>query len=197
MLEFALVIPLIAFVIAAVFFFAWGLRNRMGMEMSDRYLTWWIVRGANFPVRLGPTPHDIIMRGLLMDRTVKDMYGNWYDEYEDTKQTLRDLSKQTNDYSPEAGAVAQELLLDSWPLGNGVLLTATFPTPAGVWEKLSGEYQSRYIRDGVEWRCGQASNEKELTSEFQRELDETMKSAGQLGAMLRPLYRDPWPRRDK
>lgn len=196
MLEFVMVIPLIALVIAATFFFGWGLRNRMGMKMTDRFISWTNVRKAPLPERYGPTWHDVVMDYLLERRTVGHIYYSYFDKHDDTFQTLHDLTNYVGDYSPMAAPVAQELLLDRWPLGSGFQIRATFPTPVGPWENVSGLFKSHYIRDGVEWRRGEASQEEELTDEFQRELDDVLKfvpgPGDDLADRLRGLYLEQW-----
>ena len=194
-----MVVPLIALVIAATFFFAWGLRNRMGVEMSTRYLSWAFVNEAPGPVRYGPTWHDVVMDRLMMGRTVRDMFYRTYYRWEDTPQTARDLSAHVQDYSPQAAPVADELLTQTWPEGYGISMDrVVFPTPAGVWEKLPGDYKGRYIRDGVEWRCSQAANERELTDEFQKELDEALMGVPEasmaVAKVFQSLYLSTWPR---
>jgi hypothetical protein len=201
MIEFVMVIPLIALVIAATFFFAWGLRNRMGVEMSVRFMSWAAVRKVPLPERYGITWHDVIMDHLLMSRTIRHIYYRSFDTYRETDQTPRDLSNYMADYSPEAVPVADKLLMRVWPKGYGFGITrATFPTPSGIWEKLSGEYNGQYIRDSVEWRCGEAANEQELTDEFQRELDEALMAvpavSRNMAKVFQRLYLSTWSRRN-
>lgn len=201
MLEFVVVIPLIAMVIAATFFFAWGLRNRMGVEMSVRFMSWAAARKVPLPERYGITWHDVIMDHLLMSRTVRHIYYKQFNKRKETYQTPRDLSDYVADYSPQAAPVADKLVTQRWPLASGFSISrATFPTPSGVWEKLSGNYNGRYIRDGVEWRCGEAANEEELTDEFQRKLDEALMAVPDvsmdMAKVFRRLYLSTWSRRN-
>lgn len=196
-----MVIPLIAMVIAATFFFAWGLRNRMGVQMSTRFMSWAIERKVPLPERYGITWHDVIMDHLLMSRTIRHIYHYRFDRYRETGQTPRDLSDYVADYSPEAAPVVDKLVTDRWPLGGGFGISrATFPTPSGIWEKLSGDYEGRYIRDGVEWRCGEAANEQDLTDEFQRDLDEALMAVPDvsmaMAKVFQRLYLSTWSRRN-
>jgi len=196
MIEFVLVIPLIALVIAATFFFGWGCRNRMGMERSDRFIAWVGARHAPFPTRYGPTWHDVVMNGLLQSRTMKDIYYHQFDRRENTFQTLVDLSDYVGDYSALAAPVTRRLLQQRWPRGYGMRIDAYFPVPFKPWAKQAGYQNSSHIRDGVEWRRNEASNEKDLTDEFQKDLDDALRStpivARGLAEGFRSLYLDPW-----
>ncbi len=208
MIEFLVVIPLLALVIAAIYLFAWGLRNAMGLRMSSRYLTWAAVREVPLARRYGITWHDVIMDHLLVRRTVGHIYGNRYRDFDDTAQTMRDLASYVGNYSPEARPVAEELLVRSWQHGEGIRLTATFPMPVGPWQDISGPYKDRYIRDGSQWRCRlppppekdyySASHEQELTDEFQKELDEALQAVPDeskaIAEVFRELYLETWPR---
>jgi len=199
MIEFVMVIPLIAQVIAATFFFAWGLRNRMGVEMSVRFMSWAYVRKVPLPERYGITWHDVIMDHLLMSRTIGHIYYKQFNKRKETYQTPQDLSDYVADYSPQAAPVADKLVTESWPLASGFGISqATFPTPSGVWEKLAGNYNGWYIRDGVEWRCGEAANEEELTDEFQRKLDEALMAVPDvsmdIAKVFQGLYLSTWTR---
>lgn len=104
--------------------------------------------------------------------------------------------------------MAEELLVRSWPHGEGWRLTATFPTPVGPWQDISGPYKDRYIRDGSQWRCRlppapekdyySASHEQELTDEFQKELDDALQAVPDeskaVAEVFRELYLETWSR---
>jgi hypothetical protein len=115
MLEFIMVIPLLAVVIAGTFFFGQLMRNQQRLRIADRYEAWqpegdsnpllFDGRGENVSIRTGTGPTE----------------------------TLEDLYAQASGESPEADRLAEWLLLTGspgrFPRGWSRRVDAEFPKP--------------------------------------------------------------------
>lgn len=206
MLEFIMVIPLLAIVIAGTFFFGQLMRNQQRLRVADRYEAWQPAgqsnpllfdgRGENVSIRTGTGPTE----------------------------TLEDLHAQAAGESPEASRLADWLLLTGsqgrFPRGWSRRVDADFPRETAAIERIRnavtedrGEHvepafgPSRYrqhAREGLAWKrrhedgfcegscpCNPGQAVRHL---YFDELDEqTERIAGTaIGGALRSLYLNGW-----
>ena len=206
MLEFIMVIPLLAVVIAGTFFFGQLMRNQQRLRIADRYEAWqpegdsnpllFDGRGENVSIRTGTGPTE----------------------------TLEDLYAQASGESPEADRLAEWLLLTGspgrFPRGWSRRVDAEFPRETAAIERIRnavtedrgehvepsfgpGRYR-RHAREGLAWKrrhedgfrdgacpCHPGQAVRYL---FLDDLDEqTERIAGTaIGGALRSLYLNGW-----
>jgi len=188
LIEFVLCIPLLAFVIGLTFFFGWAMSNQQGVKISGRYAVWREVRGGG-----AADPRDLNRKFYSQKAG-----GVSVDGRQATDETLRDLVDAAGDVSTEAKMLADHLVLDRFPRGVGAEVAAEFPTDVGLWNQLGGgAIRHRHMREGVEWRRGQASCEEVVRDDFLIQLDGALRRlsstpGAEFGQVLRNLYEYRW-----
>ena len=188
LLEFVLCIPLLAGIIVLTFFFGWSMKNQQRVRVSDRYTAWrWVHGGRDAPTHAN-------LNGFFFDFKAGEV---WVDGGGGPTETLTDLVGEVARISPQAAALAEELVTNRFPHGQSASVAATFPTDVVLWQRLSGGAMSHHhVREGVEWRRGQASCEDVLADEFYHSLDTAMSTVPApgdgLGQCVRRLYLTRW-----
>ena len=190
MVEFAMIIPFIGGIIALTFFFGWAMKNQQHVKTADRYTAWNRVHGGQ----------DATEAGLNLHFFERKAGGVCIDGAAAPPDTLRDAVRAVDivpDRRNETVLLAQELILDHFPHAVGINVTADFPTNVGLWRALGqGAIQHHHVREGVEWRRGQARCEYETAQSFFPALDATLNSVAapgdSLGQMARNLYLEGW-----
>ena len=184
LVEFALIIPMLAGIIALTFFFGRAMMNQQHVRISSRYTTWRQVRagqavgaedlntqffnegGADIEIHRGVGPDD----------------------------TLDDLVTRAGDTNEWAHALAENTVTGGWPRGATARVAAAFPSDVALWRQFQGQMHGRHGRDGVEWRRGEVSYLQAIRDQFLQELDQTVSGIPDqtLQGNLRALYLQRW-----
>ena len=186
MAELAMCIPLIAFIIAMTFFFGFSMANQQHVRISDRYAAW----------------RRVLTGTMASDEQLNEMFfaDRAGEVQTDTDtgpvETLEDLVAEAGDVSEPAHLLAERCVLERWPRGRRVKVQADFPSSVGAWRRFTGAIRSRHVRDGVQWRRGQASCDYVVCDEFLSPLDDVLAGVSApgdgLAEMMRQLYSNGW-----
>jgi hypothetical protein len=185
LVEMVLVVPLLAGIIALIYFFGWSMGNQQKLRITDRYLAWRSVYG-------GSLTHDQINDRFLDN---KASYID-VDFAHSPSDTADELVTASGSYSQAARSLAEGTVLNRFPRGHTDRIVAEFPSSVGMWQKFTGAMQDGSGREGVEWRRGQAHLNPTLTDLFLRDVDTTVSGISdpgqQMGQMIRNLYLGGW-----
>ena len=186
MIEFVLVIPLLALIIAITFFFGRSLMNKQHVTVSDRYTAWReVLTGSQVTDR---NLNAMFFRDRAVDVDIRR--GDGPDE------TLSDLADAAGYVSAGAETLAYETAVERFPRGRAADVAAQFPTQGGIWRQLTGAIHSTHARDGVQWQRGQASNQRVVAQEFLGQVDDALNGIAapgtEIGKFFRRLYLAGW-----
>lgn len=180
-IEFVLCVPILAFILALIFFFGWSMMNQQHVKVAARYAAW-------APVRGGYTAPDQLNRDFFSDKA--DPVTDSADD--GPHDTLRL-------YCDKAGVslpLAVELVLQRAPAGRHAYVSARFPSEVNVWNRFEGSIHGDRARDGVEWRRNQAAIDDALRELYLMELDRTLEDVPApgdgLSLVFRRLYMTIW-----
>ncbi len=186
MVEFVMILPLLALVWSLTWFFGWELVNKEHVRMSNRWAVWRTVRGAGEPVPQQLSDNFFKDKAINVGMTT----GSGPDK------TLQALVTEAGKISQPAQMWTQSLVIDRFPHGFTANVTAEFPTTNTAWSRFTGAITGMHGRDGVEWRRAQARCEDALQQEFLDSLDSTLENISSPGDTLasefRNLYRGGW-----
>ncbi len=210
LLECSLVLPLLAFFLVALLLMGWGMQNRQQTELAARLRGWAATRGTAPPDRYGGTWALVVRDGLLGQRNDEEreidpdyVVSSYMHNSEgiqlDTMRTLEEWVQRVTIEHEDAGGAADLWMLstDHWPWGAGARYEIMFPIPWSYWEHLDWRpVETRFIRDGVEWRYTQIHNEQVITEEFLYDVEDALESVDApgdaLAAQFRWMYRAEW-----
>jgi len=186
LVEFALAIPLLGTIIVATFFFGWAMQSQQRVKISDRYDAWRRVGASE-----GVTPQQL-NETFFRNRTSQvDIYGGT-----GPGETRQELVAEAAGQDETAGELASRLVIDNWPAGRSSYVYAEFIPAMDAWRHFTGPIRSRHVREGLEWRRGQAYCEYVLRDMFLQELDELLDSTpapgDALAEQIRQLYLARW-----
>ena len=186
LVEFALAIPLLGTIIVATFFFGWAMQSQQRVKISDRYDAWRRV-GAETGVTSGQLNETFF--GNRASQV--DIYGG-----AGPGQTRQELVAEAAGRDETAGELASRLVIDNWPAGRSTRVDAEFIPAMDAWRYFTGPIRSRHVREGLEWRRGQAYCEGVLRDMFLLQLDQLLDSAPApgdgLAQQMRQLYLVRW-----
>jgi len=204
LVEMAMCIPLLASIIALTAFLGWAMMNQQNVKAAARYTSWrnvyggWAQRNPDDP----NTPDDPNYPGLnelfFRQRASSVHAGGGSGEIDEFEQ----LITAAFDRSDYAGTFADQLILHPLP-GHGHFqharsghVSASFRSDMEILNRYQGAIQSYHIRDGVEWRRGQADCQSVTRVQFLSALEDLLLSVQAPGAdmanMLRSVYRNGW-----
>ena len=194
LIEFVMVIPLLASILGFTFFFGWAMVNQQHVKIADRFQTWRKVRAGS---RVGAvTLNNRIFQGHLDENAYGQNAGTYSTE---TLKTLEELVMAADAQSPDAAALADTMVMHRSPRGRWTTVHGHFPSEIGIFQQVEnyrGSIKHTHMRDGKEWRWRQIWCEPVLRDEFLYELDSTLRgvpSPGDgLAAMARRLYLTRW-----
>jgi len=145
LVEFAMVIPLLALIISLTFFVGWARTNQQHVWAATRYAAWRPVRGG------GSVRTDDLNLWFFADRaedvSLRSDHG--------PDQTREELVAAAGDVSQRAYLLAEAGVLDRWPRSCLARTGAAFPTHLALWRRFQGVIGGSCRREGVEWRRGQ------------------------------------------
>ena len=188
MIEFMMVIPLLAVILGYTFFFGWAMVNQQHVKIVDRFQTWRKVRvrstvGAK-------TLNEQIFQGHLDEDTYhQDSEKSVRDD--DTFQTFNDLVDWVRDAQdkPEDGEdgldMVKELLgteeekeeAGKAERGRRITVHGKFPSEIGIFQSVEdyqGAIKHAHMRDGREWRWRQLRCEEVIKDVFLIDLDDEL-----------------------
>lgn len=191
LMEFVLVIPMLAGIIALTYFFGWAMKNQQRVRAANRYAAWRWVHGQ----------HDVSEMNLnqnFFDSKAGSVSVNGWGG--GPTDTLSDKVDVVRDQTPRCGDVVDQCVLgtDHWPHGCSAGIGASFPTNVTLWQWLvdEGGIRGHHVREGVEWRRHQARIEEPLCEEFYSDLNQALGSVPApgdgLGEMARRLFLAAW-----
>jgi len=194
MIEFVMVIPLLAAILGFTFFFGWAMVNQQHVKVADRYQTWRRVRAGS---RVGAeTLNERIFQGHLDEDSYHQSGGTYSSE---TIKTLQGLVVAADTQSPQASLIAQPMVMERSPRGRWTTVFGRFPSDIGIFQKVEnyqGAIKHTHMRDGKEWRWRQIWCEPVLRDQFLSDLDSTLRGVSSpgdgLASMARSLYLSRW-----
>ena len=126
MLEFVMCIPLMAILIAAIFFFGWVMRNQQRVCIAARYTSWKYVYDT--------TPSTQQLNDKFFDDRGHDIYID-LDSDTATNQVRESFINEVTTSDADAGEYAQDLISRNLPGGSYALLRSQFATNSPRWRK--------------------------------------------------------------
>ncbi len=166
MIEFLMVIPLLAAVLGLTFFFGSAMANQQRLKIATRYQCWSELRKNN-----SASVSDL-NRFHLDDRADESSFdSDWGGGPTEAFHEL--VSAVAGEATiDEAATVMQAEVIYLFPHGIRYKAQADFPSTMGIRRWLDETMQCEYVCDGVEWRRGDASYEVPIFDVFLGELDE-------------------------
>ena len=193
LVEVAMSIPLIGFILGMTFFFGRSLVNQQHVKISDRYSSW----------RTAMTKAEV-SSGQLKARFFARRASNVELETgTGPTGTLESFVEGIGLTSQAAQLLADRLVRDELPYGQSAHVAAEFPSDVGLWNtlKLTGAIHSRHAREGSSWHYYDVSYDNILVEEYLISLDTELSSllndpnnaaAGGLVTAVRDLYLADW-----
>ena len=187
LVEFAMVIPLLAGIIGLTFFLGWTMTNQQHVWVSSRYAAW-------RQVRPGETVDSARLDSAFFEDRAADV---GIERGLGQGETLAELIAAAGQMGQAAEQHAGMVVWNRCPRGQTATIAAEFPSDVGFWQRFSGAIRSYHARDGRQWRCADnVTCEAELRDQFLLSLDlmvEQLQSAEHgLGDRLRRTYLEPW-----
>ncbi|MCE5326914.1 MAG: pilus assembly protein [Planctomycetaceae bacterium] len=190
MIEFVLVVPLLATVLVLTFFFGWAMKNQQQTIVADRYAAWQGVLANDWPT--GGEINTVSLGGQAATINVDYPVG--------TAGVVARFAGEINAVGPEAAVLAQDVYVQQCPQSHYANLSTVFPTSVGLWASMNGDISWSHIREGLEWRRGQMYFEEGSASvvgnTFYPSLDQALGSipspGDTVGTAFRQLYLTRW-----
>lgn len=222
MLEFTVVLPLLALLIAGIFFLGWVERSEQRLLTAARYGAW--RNNANTEAVADALKQAWILYGEPDQQEQRDAFVDEYQQQNQIVVTAPLLNERFYDQKGEnisfvadsgpddviercvadafaqnidAGDLAEKSILDSFPRGYGFKTSASFEHNYDAWYKFTkGDtmMSRRQYRDGVPWRRFQTSYLDPVRELFLYDLDGYMYTVqpAYLQGNLRNLYLQEW-----
>jgi len=188
MVEFTLVVPILAVIISLVFFFGWALMRKHQVIVADRYAAWRRIETGRWPE--ADELNELFFAGKAVDVALGGAATN--------PRTASELADAASDLNRRSGALAAELLLDRFPAGRRARVSARFRAHQALWQRedLIRYIHSRHGREGITWRRDEVRPWRVLRDQFYLELDEALRRVPAPGdgmaQMIRGLYLAHW-----
>lgn len=185
MTEFALALPLLAAVLAILWFVGWSHMRKQRVVVANRHIVWRQVAGA------GLNDHEVdeqLLNGVPISVDQERMYGYWVD--------LSDWVDAAAEVSDGAATLAEETVIERWPKDVVIRLQAQYEPPLAIGRDFGNDLSFRHGRSGVEWVRGQANQRGALRELYYEDLDAALRSVGGAGQpmaeRIRGLYLWSW-----
>ena len=187
MIEFVLILPLLAVILGLTFFFGWALMHKHQVLVADRYSVWQKVETGTWP-----GTDDVNTR--VFNRQAQ---GVNLASADGVTQTVDDLVGEASDKGgPRTQTLADTLLRENWPGGSSVEVVANFRSSWALWEKFGGQMHHSHAREGITWRRADVAPWNTLRDEFYNDLDMQLQRVNPPGQnfaqMIRGLYLSTW-----
>jgi len=185
MTEFALALPLLAVVLAILWFVGWSHQRKQRVVVASRHAVW--RRIANDPLTDRQVDEELL-NDAAIDVNQQRLYGRWSD--------LDDWVAAAADVSDAAATLADETVIERWPKDLVLRLEAQYEPPLAIGREFGNDLSFRHGRAGVEWIRGQAGQRGALLELYYEDLDAALRSvqgAGQsMAERVRGLYLWSW-----
>jgi len=213
-IEFVMIVPLVALIIGLTFFFGWSMKNQQRLRVASRYAVWRAVHnrgaaadGLAAPPNLVEVDFDRLNAAFLdVAAAVGPDAGSRMYWDAGPEETILDLAAAAGTPDRPARRLAEDIAAGHLPRGLSAVVLAEFPSSVGLWKNLglTGLMESRHVREGVEWRRRQAAYEygdpaggrSVLEDEFLGSLGGTLSiipgGGDELGRAFRRLYLAGW-----
>jgi len=193
LVEMAMSIPLIGFILGMTFFFGRALTNQQHVKVANRYCSWrTAITGSNVGAE------------RLNARFFAGRAGNvslW--RATGPSGTLESFVEEAGLSGQAAQLLAERLVGGGLPQGQSVHIAAEFPSDVGLWNTLglTGAIHDRHAREGNSWHYRRVSYENILVEEYLNSLDTELLAvlndpgsadAGGLIEAVRDLYLVDW-----
>jgi hypothetical protein len=204
LVELAMCIPLLAGVIALTAFLGWAMMNQQNVKAAARYTSWRRVYGG-WPQRNPDDPNDVDdpnhpgLNVLFFRERASSVHVEGGSGQTDEFEQLIAAAGNHSDY---AATFADWLILHPPPdrghfqHARRAHVWASFRSDLEMLNRYRGAIHSRHIRDGVEWRRGQADCRHVTREQFLGTLDEVLLDVPAPGdgmaRMVRSLYLHGW-----
>jgi len=190
MVEFTLVVPLLALITGLTFFFGWAFMHKHQVVVADRYAVWQRVENRAWPTE------EKLNRAFFADKAVDVALG----ERGLSRQTAQDLVDEAGDRHQPAELLADELLMERFPGGHRAGVAAEFTSKRNLWRKYADSHiRSDHAREGITWRRDEVRCWTTLRDQYYADLDDSLKglqesdSPGRnMAGMIRGLYLTHW-----
>lgn len=193
MLETILVIPLLAVVIAGVFFFGMVMRNQQRLRAADRYTAW-------DGLQDGATLDGEFFGGRAADGSITISTGGGQ------TATLEEFVDRAGSLSDEAGDLAERAMLSGqegqFPHGRAMRVRAQFPQEVAALQRIQGELDdsdagsgsAMISREGVAWQRNQASFGQSVLDLYLADFDDAVEQrvGPNIGGAMQRLYLNGW-----
>ena len=187
LIEFVLIIPLMAMIIGLTFFFGWTMANRLHVRESSRYAAW---RHARTDQAVGSGKlNDDFFENRATDIGLTRGLG--------TEESIDDLIAAAETYGNEHAVFADAVIRRCGHLGRTVRVRARFPSDVGLYRRFQGRLASYHSRDGKQWRReDDLTPEQDVRDVFLRDLDEALQalenSGSRMAKVMRITYLNKW-----
>lgn len=187
-------IPLIAVVIAMIFFLGFAMTNHQRVRLSAHYTVWRDLYGW-------PEISDPAGRTLNRSEALNMIFFNGRADPVSIDgpdvihpQTISDMVAAAGQIGAWPEEFADRTVRQSFPHGSCAKVSAEFPTTVKAWKKFTGAITSRYCRDGVEWRRSEVSYLQPVRDQFLADLDAAVMCIDddELRSSIQALYLKRW-----
>jgi len=219
MVEFVLCVPLLAMLIAGMFFFGWALRNQQKTKLAARYTAWRDVHNAG--ARADASSQAYLLYG---DPDEEDQREDFLEDYAGDNVTTPtaellvryflgrksqnvglDISPSLTDAqgllaqepgSEDANALAEQTAAGEFPSQLAGDVSAEFQADMKIWQRFasSGGLRAKHFRDDVTWRRWQVTTRDAIQDLFLADLDQAVQTLPEeeLRKSIENLYLRDW-----
>ena len=187
MIEFVMIIPMIAMIIGLTFFFGWMMANRLQVRESSRYAAW---RHARTDQAVGAGKlNDEFFQHRATDVGMTRGLG--------AEETINDLIAAAGTFGNTHAVFADAVIWNCGHQGRTVRVRAKFPSDVGLYRRFQGRLASYHARDGKQWRReDDLTPERDVRDVFLADLDdalEALESGGsRMAKVMRVTYLNKW-----
>jgi hypothetical protein len=186
MVEFTLVVPLLAIILGLTFFFGWAYLHKHQVIIASRYATWQRVEKGTWPAE--EKLNDLCFAKRAMNVQFEAMGGK--------RETARDLHAEVGAESHRAETFADELLMTRFPGGRRGHVSARFSSNRALWQQFRGHIHDHHAREGITWRRDEVNCWPLLRDQYYWDLDGRLRRVPAPGdgmaRVVRKLYLAHW-----
>ncbi len=187
LIEFVMIIPMLAMIIGLTFFFGWTMGNRLHVRESSRYAAWRHVRtkSAVGSGRLNEAFYDHRGTNIGITRGLG------------TEETIDDLITAAGTMGSEHATFADSVIWGCGHQGRTVRVRAKFPSEVGLYRRFQGRLASYHARDGRQWRReDDLTPEQDVRDVFLSDLDQALyaleNGGSRMAKVMRITYLNKW-----
>lgn len=183
MMEFLLVLPVLAFILALLLFLGWSQMRQQHVVAAARYALWRQMEGGAADAA---TVNQRLLGGAAKN---VNLTGGTFPA--DAIRLWIDAAAQN-----QVGPLADTLFLHRWPSGEQVRLNVLYDPPTNVGRQFGNDFTIRFARDGPSWSRTQARPWAVLMEQYYQDLDDQLAvspaEAQPMASVFRSLYGASW-----